>query len=89
IESSIGQGAPSSRTLYPFYNAPLIEVTTDPRSPAAEAYYDNVLLLATAPMYPECDHILHPMASSSRSWLRTHNSSFEESKFGVMHMHTQ
>ncbi|KAK7025834.1 hypothetical protein R3P38DRAFT_2626004, partial [Favolaschia claudopus] len=89
IENGIGQGAPSSGTLYPYYKAPLIEVATDPRKSASEAYYDDVLLLAAAPTYSECDEILDPMGASSRTWSRTHNSGFEESKFGVMRMHAQ
>ncbi|KAJ7856498.1 hypothetical protein B0H14DRAFT_2578832 [Mycena olivaceomarginata] len=89
IENGIGQGAPSSGTLYPFYNAPLIEVATNPKSSAAEAYYDDVRMLAAAPSYPECDIVLDPMSDSSRSWSSTHNSGFEESKFGVLRMQAQ
>ncbi|KAK7013569.1 hypothetical protein R3P38DRAFT_3206969 [Favolaschia claudopus] len=83
------ESQPSSGTLYPYYNAPLLEVATDTRVSAAEAYHDDVLLLAAAPTYDGCDEILDPMALGSRGWSKSHNSGFQETKFGVMRMHAQ
>ncbi|KAJ7471326.1 hypothetical protein B0H11DRAFT_1645097, partial [Mycena galericulata] len=89
ITNGIGQGAPSSGGLYQFYNAPLLEVITDSKRSAAGAYYDDAFLLAAAPTFVECDEIMAPMAESSRTWSKTHNSGFEESKFGVLRLRAQ
>lgn len=89
ITNGIGQGAPSSGGLYQFYNAPLLEVVTEPKNSEAGAYYDDAYLLAAAPTFEECDEIMDPMAEASRAWSKSHNSGFEETKLGAMHLRAQ
>jgi hypothetical protein len=65
ITNGIGQGAPSSGTLFQFYNSPLLEIITDPSASATGAYYDDAYLLAAAPTFSECDEIMGPMTAAS------------------------
>ncbi|KAJ7635491.1 hypothetical protein DFH06DRAFT_1003474, partial [Mycena polygramma] len=89
ITNGIGQGAPSSGGLYQFYNSPLLEVVADPTDAAAGAYYDDAFLLAAAPTFQGCDKIMLIMDRKARKWSATHNSGFEECKFGMMRMLAQ
>jgi len=86
ITNGIGQGAPSSGGAYLYYNAPLIEIITDPRQSAAAAYFDDTWILTAGKSFEDCDALMNPIARRAQLWSDTHNSPFEVSKFAMLHL---
>jgi ribonuclease HI len=84
IDNGIGQGAPSSGGVYHFYNAPLIEIITDPHKSDAAAYFDDTWLLTAGKTFEDCDELMDPIAQRAQHWSETHNSPFEVSKFAML-----
>ncbi|KAJ7575266.1 hypothetical protein C8J56DRAFT_712188, partial [Mycena floridula] len=84
ITNGIGQGASSSGPVYQFYNAPLLELITDPNSSQSGAFFDDAYLMTAAPTYEECDKIMEPLARGAIQWSAQHNSKFEIDKFALL-----
>lgn len=86
LDNGIGQGDPLSMALYQYYNTDILDIPSNPHE-AAEAYMDDVILIATAKTFLEAHASLADMmqrGSGMINWSKTHNSSIEYSKLTLI-----
>lgn len=82
IINSTTQGCPLSMLFYVFYNAPLINITSN-HSETSLGFVDDSMFLVVVDSLDECHTILKDMMERPKGgfdWSSTHNSPFELDK---------
>ena len=82
------QGCPASTVWYGFYNAGLVDPSSDVNE-MKSAFIDDTQMMVSGPSFEANNIKLASMmqrAGGGLEWERTHNSPFELDKFGLLHL---
>ncbi|QRV86981.1 Reverse transcriptase from transposon X-element protein [Ceratobasidium sp. AG-Ba] len=88
IANGIDQGCPLSVIFYLLYNSPLVRVAKREKGELCIAYIDDITFLVTGPSAEDNNEQLKRIMTrkgGALDWSRTHNSTFELDKTGLVH----
>ncbi len=86
IQTGIPQGSPLSPILYLFYNADLLEETTDNSLDAKSfGYIDDVAITVIGNSDAGNIEVLERLHDRAQTWARRHSSIFNPTKYQLIH----